>query len=93
VIGTSYYPFKARTVATIYGIPFRLRRQRCDIERTQNPLDRICSPATIRTVGYPSFTKNLPTNLLPSGVAYEGIYSEGDNMKAPGDLDFPLEPF
>ena len=60
----------------------------------ENPLDRICSPANIRAVDYPSFTNNLPTNLYPSGVSYERVgLSEVPNMKTPRDSGFPLGVF
>ena len=35
----------------------------CPLTEPNNPLDRICSPATIRAVDNSSFTKKFPTNL------------------------------
>ena len=40
---------------------FLSQRYQFDTLMAQNPLDTIYSPATIRAVRYPSFTKNLPT--------------------------------
>jgi hypothetical protein len=59
----------------------------------KNPLDRIFSPATIRVVDYPSFTKNLPTQPLTFWRKYERGFPEGTDVKVPEEYFVPLEPF
>jgi hypothetical protein len=50
------------------------------------PLDRICSPATIRAVDYPSLIKTFQFTLYPSGVNDEKGLPKDGQVKPPRGL-------
>ncbi len=57
------YHFKDRTVPATYGIPVRLSVKNVTLKVAKNPLDRICSPATILPEDFLVYTK--PHNITP----------------------------
>lgn len=76
------------------GFPYDLGLENCPYWRPktcpENPLDRICGPATIWAVGYPSFTKNVPTqSLIYWNCVWEHVPGRWHYEGSKGFLKFP----
>jgi hypothetical protein len=74
------------------GVPYDHGLKNCayEISKTgpKNPLDRICSPDTIRFVDFFSFLKTFQPTPYPSGVNDEKGFPKDGQVKAPRGFGF-----